>query len=267
MDRAAAQLDRALAGMRSSLAKLAAKGQLGGANQAPDAVLARLQTATEVEVRPGGRPAALPAASARVQLAGDPAAPEPTAALPPARPPPPPTCPRPPAHRRRQALAAADFIVEAVPESEALKRGVFEVRRAAAHLCPPAAATPACWPGRTQLARCRPLLRSAAVHRALHTGRLGQASALPACLASSTVPSLSTSHLQALDAAAAPHAVLASNTSSISITRLAAATRRPDRVVGLHFMNPVRGGLRAGWRGVGGGRQVSTTSWSWCGAG
>ncbi len=35
------------------------------------------------------------------------------------------------------------------------------------------------------------------------------------------------------------HAVLASNTSSISITRLGAATHRPDRVVGLHFMNPV----------------------------
>jgi 3-hydroxybutyryl-CoA dehydrogenase len=34
-------------------------------------------------------------------------------------------------------------------------------------------------------------------------------------------------------------AVLASNTSSISITRLASATRRPDRVIGMHFMNPV----------------------------
>ncbi|HEX7253799.1 MAG TPA: 3-hydroxybutyryl-CoA dehydrogenase, partial [Thermoanaerobaculia bacterium] len=33
--------------------------------------------------------------------------------------------------------------------------------------------------------------------------------------------------------------ILASNTSSISITRLAAATRRPDRFVGMHFMNPV----------------------------
>ncbi len=33
--------------------------------------------------------------------------------------------------------------------------------------------------------------------------------------------------------------VLASNTSSISITRLAAATNRPDRVIGMHFMNPV----------------------------
>jgi 3-hydroxybutyryl-CoA dehydrogenase len=34
-------------------------------------------------------------------------------------------------------------------------------------------------------------------------------------------------------------AILASNTSSISITRLAAATRRPERVVGMHFFNPV----------------------------
>jgi 3-hydroxybutyryl-CoA dehydrogenase len=42
-----------------------------------------------------------------------------------------------------------------------------------------------------------------------------------------------------LDAAAGPRAVLASNTSSISITRLAAATRRPAQVIGMHFMNPV----------------------------
>jgi 3-hydroxybutyryl-CoA dehydrogenase len=42
-----------------------------------------------------------------------------------------------------------------------------------------------------------------------------------------------------LDAIAPPHAVLASNTSSLPITALAAATRRPEKVVGLHFMNPV----------------------------
>lgn len=41
-----------------------------------------------------------------------------------------------------------------------------------------------------------------------------------------------------LDALLAPEAILASNTSSISITALAAATRRPDRFVGMHFMNP-----------------------------
>ncbi|MDC0715268.1 3-hydroxyacyl-CoA dehydrogenase NAD-binding domain-containing protein [Nannocystis bainbridge] len=42
-----------------------------------------------------------------------------------------------------------------------------------------------------------------------------------------------------LDAALGDGAVLATNTSSISITLLAAQTRRPDRVVGMHFMNPV----------------------------
>jgi len=42
-----------------------------------------------------------------------------------------------------------------------------------------------------------------------------------------------------LDAACRPDALLASNTSSISITTLASATRRADRVVGMHFMNPV----------------------------
>ncbi|TAK24974.1 MAG: 3-hydroxybutyryl-CoA dehydrogenase [Myxococcaceae bacterium] len=42
-----------------------------------------------------------------------------------------------------------------------------------------------------------------------------------------------------LDAAVKPGAVLASNTSSISLTRIAAATRRPADVVGLHFFNPV----------------------------
>ncbi len=68
------------------------------------------------------------------------------------------------------ALADADFVVEATPEDEALKRSIF--------------------------AR--------------------------------------------LDAVvAAPDAVLASNTSSISITRLGAATARPGSVIGLHFMNPV----------------------------
>jgi 3-hydroxybutyryl-CoA dehydrogenase len=42
-----------------------------------------------------------------------------------------------------------------------------------------------------------------------------------------------------LDELAPRDAVIASNTSSISITRLAAATRRPERVVGMHFFNPV----------------------------
>ncbi|MGB1385087.1 MAG: 3-hydroxyacyl-CoA dehydrogenase family protein, partial [Flavobacteriales bacterium] len=42
-----------------------------------------------------------------------------------------------------------------------------------------------------------------------------------------------------LDAAAPEGCILATNTSSISITRIAAATGRPEKVIGMHFMNPV----------------------------
>jgi 3-hydroxybutyryl-CoA dehydrogenase len=45
--------------------------------------------------------------------------------------------------------------------------------------------------------------------------------------------------IKQIDALLPPAAILASNTSSISITRLAAATGRPDRFLGMHFFNPV----------------------------
>ena len=50
---------------------------------------------------------------------------------------------------------------------------------------------------------------------------------------------IKTEVFKALDRITPPDAILASNTSSISITRLGAVTNRPDKVIGMHFMNPV----------------------------
>ncbi len=50
---------------------------------------------------------------------------------------------------------------------------------------------------------------------------------------------LKTSIFKEIDVAAPKEAILASNTSSISITQIAAATQRPEQVIGMHFMNPV----------------------------
>ena len=52
-------------------------------------------------------------------------------------------------------------------------------------------------------------------------------------------PDLKFQIFERLDAACGPDAILASNTSSISITEIAARTRRPEKVIGMHFMNPV----------------------------
>jgi 3-hydroxybutyryl-CoA dehydrogenase len=86
-----------------------------------------------------------------------------------------------------------------------------------------------------------PELRDAALSRLLPAGGLEEAAA-SADLAIEAVPErmeLKESVFRALDAAAPPRAILASNTSSLSVSRIAAATSRPDRVVGLHFFNPV----------------------------
>ncbi len=57
--------------------------------------------------------------------------------------------------------------------------------------------------------------------------------------AASENPAVKYSIFEALDRAADPGAILATNTSSISITEIAARTGRPGQVIGMHFMNPV----------------------------
>ena len=77
-------------------------------------------------------------------------------------------------------------------------------------------------------------------------GRITPVGALEDLSTSDLVVEAVTEHLetklglfQRLDAAVKPGAILASNTSSISITRIAAATKRPTQVLGMHFFNPV----------------------------
>ena len=57
--------------------------------------------------------------------------------------------------------------------------------------------------------------------------------------AASENPAIKFSIFESLDRVAPPEAILATNTSSISITEIAARTRRPAQVIGMHFMNPV----------------------------
>ena len=57
--------------------------------------------------------------------------------------------------------------------------------------------------------------------------------------AATETPELKLKIFRDLDQQARPGVILASNTSSISITKIGGATQRPDKVVGIHFMNPV----------------------------
>ena len=77
-------------------------------------------------------------------------------------------------------------------------------------------------------------------------GRIATATALDAAAEASLVleaasenPAVKFAVFEQLDRLAAPEAILAKNTSSISSTEIAARTRRPGQVIGMHFMNPV----------------------------
>jgi 3-hydroxybutyryl-CoA dehydrogenase len=77
-------------------------------------------------------------------------------------------------------------------------------------------------------------------------GRIGTATGLAGVADAQLVVEAATEHpetkfkiFRELDAAAPAAAILATNTSSISVTTIAAQTKRPARVIGMHFMNPV----------------------------
>ncbi len=88
--------------------------------------------------------------------------------------------------------------------------------------------------------------RLAVEEKASIIGRISTATSLDALKEAAIVIEAVTEDLkvksevfQTLDAMLPADSILASNTSSISITKLAAATKRPNKVIGMHFMNPV----------------------------
>ncbi len=82
--------------------------------------------------------------------------------------------------------------------------------------------------------------KAAAMARIRGTTDYAALSAAPLVIEAATEnEALKVKILQQLDALLPPEAIVATNTSSISITQLAAATKRPDRFLGMHFFNPV----------------------------
>jgi 3-hydroxybutyryl-CoA dehydrogenase len=79
-------------------------------------------------------------------------------------------------------------------------------------------------------------LQNITTHISLKDGVKGVSLAIEAA---SEEPALKMSLFQELDKHCGPDTILATNTSSISITQIAAATSRPSQVIGMHFMNPV----------------------------
>lgn len=82
--------------------------------------------------------------------------------------------------------------------------------------------------------------QSAALEAIATSGDLAAAAGADLVIEAATEnPDLKLRVFRELDALTRPEIILASNTSSISLTKIGAATKRPDKVVGMHFFNPV----------------------------
>jgi 3-hydroxybutyryl-CoA dehydrogenase len=127
-----------------------------------------------------------------------------------------------------QCAATAGYRVILVDaDAGALERGVASVRDVLAML--------------VEKGRMTGAERNAIIARITPSGALAEG-ARQADLAVEAVPEsleLKSAIFRQLDDAAPAHAILASNTSSLPIASIAAATRRPELVVGMHFFNPV----------------------------
>ncbi|MCL6430070.1 MAG: 3-hydroxybutyryl-CoA dehydrogenase [Anaerolineae bacterium] len=126
-----------------------------------------------------------------------------------------------------QVFAQAGYAVTMVDVAPApLEKGLATIQRSMARL--------------VEKGRLSEESRSAALGR-LQTA-VGLEAAAPADLVVEAVyedAAVKKDVLKRLDSLLAPHAILATNTSSISITGLAGAVQRPAQVIGMHFMNPV----------------------------
>ena len=126
-----------------------------------------------------------------------------------------------------QVCAAAGLrvtLIDVVPA--ALDRGLDTIRRSLTKLA--------------EKGRVTPEQKDSALAAITPAGELSAAAPANLIIEAATEnPDLKLKIFRDLDAVAAPGVILASNTSSISLTKIAGATQRPDRVIGLHFMNPV----------------------------
>ncbi len=126
-----------------------------------------------------------------------------------------------------QVCATSGFKVTLIDVAPAaLEQGLAAIRGSLAKL--------------VQKQRLTPEQQAAALGALTPAGALDAVDAADLVIEAATErPDLKLKIFRDLDRIARPGVILASNTSSISLTKLAGATQRPDRVLGLHFMNPV----------------------------